>query len=47
MKEVQTLAENLGLVIDLDPQALARMERTQPILKLAQFLIVHGASPGG
>jgi hypothetical protein len=33
MKEIQTLAENLGFVIDLDPKALARVERTQSLLQ--------------
>ena len=47
MKEVQTLAKNLGFVINLDPQAQARMQRTQSLLQFAHFLIIHGISPGG
>lgn len=41
MKEVQALAEYLGLVIGLDPQALAGMQLSKPLLQSGEELIFH------
>ena len=41
MEEGEALAEHLGLVIGLDPQALARVQPSEAPLQLGQDILVH------
>ena len=42
VKEIETLAEHLCLVIGLDPQALASMQAAKPTLQEPNNLLVGG-----
>ncbi len=44
MEEIEALAEDLGLVIRLDPQALPRVQGAEALLELGQDVLVHVAS---
>jgi len=37
------LAENLSLVVRLNPQSLSRMERSKTLLQFAEDIFVHPA----
>jgi hypothetical protein len=42
MKEGESLAEDLRLVIGLDPQSLSCVDRSETLLQFMQDVVVHG-----